>query len=151
MIAHYKHYTKQFTLTPTRKKIGKALARNCTSAYVKHTITSTANQKYVIRNVKSLVQKEVTELCRNSTLLMRSKEDLQNFSFETVTNEIARKAPVLSEVLGSCVPIRSHLERNVLSAVCIGILCKSKRPSASLLQRLCSISLYTAHCSKQVC
>ena len=145
----YDNYSRNYRLTPSRSKVGRALGRR-SSSYVKRASESKKNHRQFVDYIRSVCKEEIKALCSDSVLLKTAKDNLVSFDFQRIMADLREKAPVISEILASCVPVKSNLSRDVITAVCVGILCKARRPSACLLQQLCSIFLYTGHAGKQV-
>ena len=89
-------------------------------------------------------------LCSNSVLLNKDREALSRFSWDDITQELKLKSPLLHAMLESCLPKAMGLDIQVIIGTCICVLAKSRRSSASLLQRVVSLILYQGHAGKQV-
>ena len=66
-------------------------------------------------------------------------------------DEMKTRAPTLLYILESCTETRKvRKNKEAIVGLITAILCKHRRPSASLLQRIVSIILYSGHASKRV-
>ena len=72
----------------------------------------------------------------------------ENFRVDTIIAELVCKAPTL---LRSCLKTKtSRPNLSLLITVIAAIICKQRRSSCSLFQRLISLVLYAGHSAKQV-
>ena len=60
------------------------------------------------------------------------------------------RAPVLTGLLHACIPSSSRCNPAAIVSMCVSILSKARQPTACLVQRLVSLTLYAGHASKQV-
>ena len=89
-------------------------------------------------------------LCSDPYLLNKTKELLSTFSWDTLNDILKAKAPTILAFLEACLAQSSSLDSKVVVGVCASILAKARRPSASLLQHVISIILYSGHSGKKV-
>ena len=123
----------------------------------------------VITKVGKLVRDEVRALCsdrHDSILKSTNPQTLCNFNCEMVINEMEECAPTLLSILRECTrPLRVRKQQhgtqkkrrvstpsrqNAIIAMCTAILCKNRRPSMCLLQKIVSMILQAGRSSKQV-
>ena len=76
------------------------------------------------------------------------KEDL-SFSWDNFYNIVKAKAPTVCAFLDACLVSSSRLDSKVVVGVCVAILDKARRASASLLQCIISIVLYSGYRGKR--
>ena len=87
----------------------------------------------------------------NSILKSKTKQSLEDFEVSNVINELKHKAPTLLSLLKCCLQTKTpRLNVNFIIVVIAGLICKNKRESFSLIQRLTSLILYAGHSAKQV-
>lgn len=101
-----------------------------------------------------IIRKEVGTLCSNdsqSILLDKSNGTLQTFQWKQLEDELATHSATLFSILKQGTKVsRASGQQQALIGVIIAIMCKHRRSSASLIQRLVSIILYSGHASKNV-
>ena len=100
--------------------------------------------------VAAITSDDFSSITRN-----KSKESVKNFAHivNTIISELKSKAPTLLSILQSCLKTRKRQQENsdAIVTVIASILCKHRRPSACIIQRIISLLLYSGHSSKQVC
>ena len=145
---------KYFPLTPSRKRMGRFVARGSYVAIAKQCLEDERMRKYIIKKLVNVLQVEMKRLCSNhsdSVLMSKSTDDLCSFSHDKIYTELMQHCPTLLEILEGCTNRKSpQANRKQVICVCAAILAKYRRPSMSLLQRCISLILYAGHCSKQV-
>ena len=101
-----------------------------------------------------MLRKEIATFCSNlvpSVLREKSNDGLKSFQWKCLLDELQTHAPMLLEILKSCTKIRRPIsQQQAVIGVITAILCKNRRNSASLIQRLISVILYSGHASKMV-
>ena len=143
---------KCYTLTPSRKKIGKALGRRGYSASAKHAMKDQKIKNAIVNEVGKIVRAEARLICSdnfNSILLNKSPTMLTKFHWGMVYEELKKAAPTLLTILKFCLPKRGMPHADAI-AVCVSVLMRKRRSSMSFLQRIVSCILYAGHCSKKV-
>ena len=98
-----------------------------------------------------MLRKEIATLCSNlvpSVLRDKSNDGLKSFQWKCLLDELQTHAPMLLEILKSCTKVRRP--QQAVIGVITAILCRNRRNSASLIQRLISVILYSGHASKMV-
>ena len=76
------HDRRTYCLTPSRKKMGKAVARGSRISIATQCLSDEDVSKHIIKKVCRMIQSEVQELCSDrvdSTLKRCSREQLMNF------------------------------------------------------------------------
>ena len=123
-----------------------ALARRC--------LENDDIRKCIISGVSRMLRKEIATLCSNlvpSVLRDKSNDGLKSFQWKCLLDELQTHAPMLLEILKSCTKVRRPIsQQQAVIRVITAILCKNRRNSASLIQRLISVILYSGHASKMV-
>lgn len=142
-------------MTPSRKALGKSLARGSKCALVRGCFKDAITRKYIVRKVANEVHHEIVSLCSDrvhSSLLNPSTELLENFSWEALYTELNSNCPILTQILQTGIRIKQprHNHKSIIS-LCISMMCNYRRKSMSLVQQVISVLLYTGHCSKEVC
>ena len=141
-------------MTPTRRRICKPLIRGSRCALARRCLKDHVIRKFITKGVGLSLQHEIASLCSDkvdSILLDKSVQALETFSWEVVMEEMKTKAPTLLSILESCTKTRkARKNRKAVIGIIASILCKHRRPTASLLQRLVSLVLYSGHVSKSV-
>ena len=109
------------------------------------------------------LKNELKAMCTvkfNSVFCNRSPEKLQNFSWDSLLDELQVAAPTLLHLLKSCTTVkrspsqqRSKTYRSSDTAIvglCAAILLRHRNVTMNLVQRLISITLFCNHVPKQV-
>ena len=139
---------------PTRKKICKTITRGSHVALARRCLENDDIRKCIIRGVSRMLRKEIATLCSNlvpSVLRDKSNNGLKSFQWKCLLDELQTHAPMLLEILKSCTKVRWPIsQQQAVIGVITAILCKNRRNSASLIQRLISVILYSGHASKMV-
>ena len=120
-----------------------ALARRC--------LENDDIRKCIISGVSRMLRKEIATLCSNlvqSVLRDKSNDGLKSFQWKCLLDELQTHAPMLLEILKSCTKVRRP--QLAVIRVITAILCRNRRNSASLIQRLISVILYSGYASKMV-
>ena len=147
---NYPSRLRSHTLTSSRAAMGKTLGKRSHQSFARHALRNESVRRFIISGMKKYVKLEMKQLCSDSYLLNKGKENLCNFAWNTLDAVIESKAPILHSLLSSCIPPHSALKQEVIVGVCASILAKARRPAASLTQHIISCILYAGHCSKQV-
>ena len=159
---------KSIVLTPTRKKFGKLIARGSKVAIAEECLNHKDVKAAVIAKVGKLVREEVRVMCsdgHDSVLKSTNPQNLRTFKCEMIINEMEECAPTLLSILRECTrPLKAKQlesnkkrrrvatpsDRNAVIAMCTAILCKNRRSSMSLLQKLIALIMQAGRSSKQV-
>ena len=142
---------KHYVLTPTRKKICKTITRGSHVALARRCLENDDIRKCIISGVSRMLRKEIATLCSNlvpSVLRDKSNDGLKSFQWKCLLDELQTHAPMLLEILKSCTKVRRPI--SAVIGVINAILCNNRRNSASLIQRLIYVILYSGHASKMV-
>lgn len=141
-------------MTPTRKTLCKNVARGSYKALARRCLDNENIRKYVICGVGRILRKEVAVLCSDkvkSVLRNKSNVALQTFQWKQLEDDMNAHAPTLLTLLRACTQgSKTSDQQKAYVGVITAILCKNRRTSASLIQRLISIILYSGHASKKV-
>lgn len=141
-------------MTPSRKKLGKAVAHGSKKAVAKHCLDDTATAKYLFELIGIRLRNELRKMSSfdvKSCLRSQTMESLQNFSWSCLIEEMDEHSPILLYILQACT--KTTTERKNVSCIigaCAAILLKHRNNKMSLFHKVISIILYSGHCSKQV-
>ena len=132
---------KRYTLTPSRKRIGKAVARgskknNIAQECFKDPVTT----KYVINHLGNTLQREMKVMVSdNTSSVLRSQdiESMKNFSWDLVLQELHMHAPNFLHLLTSLTKTKTNREnQKAIIGVCASILLKYRYSKMSLVQKI---------------
>jgi len=158
----YTDRPKSYLLTPSRKKVGKLVARGSKIAIANQFLKDLQLRKHIATKIGKIIHDEIGVMCSNKFGSVLRNQSVQTFSCEAVVTEMKACAPTLLSVLQVCTnghkrpkcqtqkTNTSMPDSNTIISVCTAILCRHHRPSMSLLQRVVSLILYEGHSSKQV-
>jgi len=141
-------------MTPSRRRICKPLARGSRVTLARQCLKDMRVRKHITKGVGLLLQREVAGMCStkvNSILCSKTTQALEGFNWKDVIGEMEGRAPTLLSLLRSCTKTRKTRKyTNCVIGLIAAILCKHRRPSSCLVQRLISVILYSGHASKRV-
>ena len=141
-------------LTPSRKRMGKAVARKSYKAVAEECWKSPDVRRYIMCQLGTLLRQELKKLCSDETQSILRTQSLSNnprFSWSAIYCEIQLHAPLLFNLLLSMTKTRqARSNRKAVICVCAAVLLKYRFSKMSLLQKVVSLILYAGHSSKQV-
>lgn len=141
-------------LTPSRKHIGKAVARRSKNTIVREMLKDPGTKSYVVKKIGILVRRELMLMCServNSILSSQSMSDLKTFSWKALLSELSSNAPVFLSILQSCTHTRKPRQnKDGVIGMCCAILLKFRYQNMCLVQKILSLILHAGHCGKQV-
>ena len=145
---------KSYTLTPSRKKLGRSVARGSRYSLAVQCWEDPTIKRYILKLLSVSLRREIAAMCSdktNSLLKEQSQDCLQNFSWSKLEAELNNHAPTLYFVLHSCFTTKVPRQNSTyMLCTCACLMMRNRRPSMSLLQRTISILLYSGHCLKKV-
>ena len=145
---------KTYALTPTRKLIGKAVARGHRHSLAVECLKDPIIKRYLLKRIGVLVRNELRYLCSDSaSSILRSQRvtGLKEFSWEKLLNELKASAPIFFSILCECTHTRGHrLNEAAVVGMCAAIILKHRYPMMCLVQKVLSLILYAGHTGMQV-
>jgi hypothetical protein len=150
----YKSKPKSYLLTPRRKNLCRPLARGSRCSFARRCLRDKSIRRYIIKGVGSSLKHEVARLCSDDTVFVlrdTSSLSLKNLQWDKVLNQAKEMAPTLLDLLYSCTKTKTpRKNESAIIGVLLAVMCKHRRPVASVFQRLISLILYSGHSSKRV-
>ena len=146
---------KRYLLTPTRKHLGRAVARRSHKKIAYECFDDPAIRKHILRRIGQEIRKELINMSSEkvkSVMRMRSKVDLNTFTWKRLLDEASTHAPVFFYILSSAT--KTKIKRSNTQAVlgtCLAVLLKHRNQSMNLVQKIISLILHNGNASKQVC
>jgi hypothetical protein len=139
-------------LTPSRKRIGRAVARRSRSALVAEVLKDPTTKQCMMKRIGLLIRREMRQMCSiESILKSQSKCDLKDFTWKKLLCELELNAPLLFSILQSCTATQiPKPNREAVIGMCSAILLKHRFSKMSIVQKVISMILYAGNCSKQV-
>ena len=141
-------------LTPTRKRIGKSIARKSNKAVAEECMKSEGIRKYILQHLGVLLRRELKTVCSenvNSVLKHKFEPEHNLFCWDALHQELSIHAPLLLRVFTECTQTRhKRTNRTAVIGMCCSILLKYRYMKMSAVQRIISIILYAGHSSKMV-
>lgn len=150
------YYTKpkHYRMTPQRGRICKPLVRRSYNSFAAKTMQNKLARKAVTTQIGQIVHREIVSLCSDKydfILRNKSKAALKDFQFDDFIQQLSYQAPTLISIFKSSLRTRTRRRHsNLVLGLLIGIICKFRRQSCCLLQRIISLVLYAGHSSKKV-
>ena len=164
----YPSQPKTVVLTPTRQKFGSLVARGSKVAIADECMKIKDLKVAVINKVGKMIREEVWVLCSNKSHSILKSTDpkiLKKFNCDSVITEMEKYTPTLLRILKECTkPLKARKKKtqqkrpqvtspnnqHAVIAMCTAILCKNRRPSMCLVQKMISLILQAGRASKQV-
>lgn len=144
----------QYSLTPSRKNLGKHVARSNRQSIARHCWDDPIIRCHLLKILHTTLRKEIGTMCSdqtNSLLLDQSPDCLLEFKWDQLQSELGMHSPTLNSLLHACFSTRVPRENKAyLVCLCAALMLKNRRPSMSLLHKIVSLILFSGHCSKQV-
>lgn len=108
--------------------------------------------RFIILKIGKIVRTEMKKLSTtDSVLCSQSTEDLKDFRFERIYDEIKNKAPFLHSIFLSATKTRTpRCNQVAIVCLCFSILLRYRFKRLNLFQKIVSLILYTGHSSKMV-
>ena len=122
------HISKQRThiLTPSRKRMGKAVARKSHRTVAEEYWKSPNISKYLMHQLGTMLCQELKMMCSDSTqsvLQTQSLSDNPTFSWSTIYSELQLHAPLLFNLLSSLTRTRQvRSNQKAVMCVCAAVL-----------------------------
>ena len=110
----------------------------------------------IIRVVGRVLQSEIANVCSddfNSISRQKSKHAIVNFkhTVKSINKEMKSTAPTLLLLLKAYMKTKKpRANEDEILALIFSMICKHRRPSSCLFQRVISLALYGGHASKRV-
>ena len=130
--------------------MANTLGRKAYRSFAKHAVSNQAVRKHIIVGLQKFLKMEMKALCSDSYLLTKDKKSLSTFSWSDFYEIIRARAPTVLTFLEACVSQSSSLDTTTIVGVCAAVMAKARRSSASLVQQIISIILYSGHSGKKV-
>lgn len=144
---------KTYFLTPTRKKIGKAVARGSKCTVARECFSDPTTRNFALNYLGTILRKEIKTMVSHNTnsILHSPVSSMKCFTWDTLLDELKKYAPTFLHLLNSLTKTKSKRpNEKAVIGICAAILLKHRDPTMSLIQKITSIILYAGHTSKQV-
>lgn len=142
---------RSYKLTPSRKHLGKHIARGNKFSIARDCMKDPVLRKHVVKKMGILLRKELRQLCASKVLQGNPHSRLAMFTWDVLLADMEQHAPTLLEMLKVCTKKRGCQEGSkAVIGICTAILCKHRQRTMSLVQKILSLVLYAGHCSKKV-
>ena len=144
---------RYFQLTRSLKRVGKSVGRGNRCSIAQAVCDDKSIRQHVIQAISRVIKQEISVLCSrklNSTLRLKSKQQLEAFTWDHLWSETQSHAPTLASVLTSTVSITDD---SIYPPLCVvaGILMKTHNPQINLVQSIVSLVLKMGQATKQAC
>ena len=157
-----------FYLTHLLKPLARSVGRRNRSAIARHVMKDSRVRKKIVEHMGKLLSKELARLSSkkvNSHFRDVSVSALEEFTWESLLQEIGTEAPVMLSFLRECVHVkrRGHQPKgkggrsarrlpseDTAIAMCFAVLLRARSLRMNLVQRMISTLLYASHAPKQV-
>ena len=142
---------RSFTLTPSRKRIGKAVARSSKKAIAQECFKDPVTTKYVLDHLCGIIRREMKTMVADETNSILRNPGMECFTWDLIIEELGANAPNFLHLLHAMTKTKSvRKNRKAIIGVCASILLKHHYSKMSLVQKIISTILYAGHTSKQV-
>ena len=159
-----------FVLTPSRKRLGKLVARGSQVSIANECFQDPELRKFIISKVGTIIRDKLQTMCSNqfnSILRSQDPDDMAKFRCKKVISEMESCSPTLLQVLTKCTSFRRRtkkkqadeksrvkqswrVKQQSLIAMCVAMLCKFRRPAMCLMQKVISMILQSGRSSAKV-
>jgi len=147
----YECGTRKYSLTPSRRHIGKVVTRRSKSALATEALKNPTTRRYIVKKMGILLQKELVSMCSGKTNSMLKSLDLKEFTWKNLISELSTTAPTFYSLLLSCTqPQKPRQNRDAVIGVCCVVLLKFRYSKMSLWQKVVSLILYAGQSGKMV-
>ena len=150
---NYEKKARTYNLTPSRKKVGKAVARGSKKAVINECMKDPTMQKYIILILGGRLRRELASMCSeaaNSILRQQSSDAICEFSWGKLHDELEARAPTFLSLIEMCTHTRKpRCNRMGVVGMCAVLLLKHRFAKMSLVQKVVSLLLYAGHSGKQ--
>lgn len=150
----YPTRSSSYVVTPTRRRICRPLLRRNYNSFASTILKNNAAKTAVLRLFGKLIRNEVSNLCStgSKSVLSQSPRNISDFHIVNDSlKDIETRAPTLLSLLqGALQTKRPRTNTNCIIVMITSMLCKHRKHSTCLLQRIVSLVLYSGHSSKQV-
>ena len=152
---NYPTKPRNYHLTPSRKTVGRAVARGSKKQVVSECMKDPKMKMYTIELMGRQLRNELISLCSNatnSTLQNQSADALREFTWGKLHSELEARAPTLLSLLQMCTHTRKPRHNRIaVIGMCVALLLKLRFHKMCLIQKILSLLLYAGHSGKQVC
>ena len=118
------------------------------------TLADSRTRQHVLKEFGRILRAEMTAMCSDKTaslLRSHSSQDLYDFQWKNLLDELKKFAPVFLFFLQQCTMTKTPRQnRDGVIGMCAAILLKNRFPEMNLLQKNISLLLYAGHCGKRV-
>jgi len=134
--------------------MGKSIARGCKKKLIDQCYDDPDTRHRMLKKVGKILKSEIKVMCSEKTasiLRSGSYDNLKNFTWDKLLQELRVHAPVLTDILHSCTSTKNpNPNRMAIIGFCAALLLKQHCPRMSLLQKIVMLILHAGHCGKQV-
>lgn len=133
--------------------MSKALARGNKKSVVDDCFKDPKIFTYLKKKLGRVLKAEIKKMCSNKVRsILRSTatcDNLKNFKWSDVIDEMKIHAPLLFSLLSSCIPLSLSNSEAVI-CMCSSLIFCSHFRHMNLIQKIVSLILYAGHAGKQV-
>ena len=152
---NYQSGTQVHDVTPSRKTMVKAVARQSKLTIARECIKDQTTRSYVMKCISRIIQSEMKKMCSheaNSILKQQLPINFEEFSWDSLIGEVQTHAPVLYSFMNACTKTKKpRSNKKATIGMCVAILLKYRYSNMCLVQKIVSLILYAGHSAKQVC
>ena len=138
-------------LTPTSKRLGKAVARKSDMVIAGECLKRPKLRNYIINKIGKLTRVELCSQKNVSVLRDHSTDMLTSFSWDGFEAELLSTAPVFVSILRACTETKQpRVNRTAVIGMCAALILKHRFSEMSLIQKIISLVLYAGNSDKKV-
>lgn len=146
---------RTYVLTPSRKKLGKAVARRSRQTVARECFSEPITRAHLLRHIGMVIRNELKAMCSDKAMSILRTESaalkLNMFSWDKLLTELSTYAPVFLTLLHAATYTRrSRDNQSAVIGICAAVLLKHRFHKMNLVQKLLSLILYSGHSSKKV-
>ena len=121
--------SKTFKLTPSRKHLGKAVARRSKKTIAVECMKDAGIKKHILKLVGNIVRAEIKKLSSVDVQSVLQKDDfatIKSFSWQTMMSELSGHTPVLKHILESTSPRKNQPNFVAVVCLCVALLARNR-------------------------
>lgn len=131
--------------------MSKAIARGSKKSLVDHCFNEPATFKYLKKKIGTIIRCEIKTMCSNkvNSVLRSSGHNSMKFKWSILIEEMNANAPLLLNILQSCISSNSA-NAEAVTCMCSSLIFFHRFKQMNLVQKLISLILYAGRAGKQV-
>ena len=118
---------RKYTLTPSRKAMGKAVARHSKHSLIVQALKYPVTKVFIVKKIGMLLKQELAKMCSDKakSFLQYQSASALVFEWDNLIAELSIHAPVLLSLLSSCtMMLKPRQNWSAVIGMCCALLLK---------------------------